>query len=415
MKHTKKLLAWLLAVTMLFGTAACGSSNGATSADNKTPVDTAQQGTADSTDSSSTPDSGSADTQEDYNGKLVSEGMMDIQYATQFSVEMFRGGYRMINNLLSDSRILVVPEGMRVPAGLDEDVQVLQLPVTNAYICGTNVVAMCVGIGAVDKVTLVGSDSKYHFDEVNAQLESGHTRFAGGYTTDLDYELVATSGTQVVVWNGTDDEVLEKLRDLGIVVVCEENTNEPNLYARMEWWKCLGVLLGVEEQANARFEEQFNRIEKLRTDSEPGIVVGMGGLSSSSGKYSTRKSGDFQADYIRYAGGTYNLQDVEEGSGGALTVTAEDFYLRFKDVDVLIWSLSGPTTMEELAELYPAIVDFKAYQNDRIYLQAKSYIQHSAMNPAAFVENVRTILTSEDTDVTTEYFPKLPWAADVAQ
>lgn len=395
MKLASKILSLLLVLAMVFGLVACTSD---------TPDPSTTPSTAPNTES----------TEENYDGKLVSEGAMDIQYATQFTVELFKGGYRMINDQLSGGRILVVPEGMSVPTELDEDVQVLQLPVTNAYICGTNVAAMCDAIGAIDKVTLVGSDSTFYFDSINAQLDSGYTQFAGGYTTDPDYELIATSGTQVVVWNGYEEEVYNKFRELGIVVLCEENTNEPNLYARMEWWKCLGVLFGVEDQANVYFDDQYAQIEDIRANSETGIVVGMGAMSASSGKYYSRKSGDFQADYIRYAGGTYNLEDVEPGVGGSLSLTPEDYYLRFKDCDVLIWSFSGPTTMEELAELYPSIVDFKAYQNDQIYLQASKYIQTGALDPACIVRDIYTILTSEDPDVTTDHIVRLPWASDVA-
>lgn len=395
----KRFLTLLLVLTMVLSMAACGNDAPETTGapETTTPVET------------------TAPIEESSDSKLVSLGMMDIQYATEFSIELFEGGYRMVNDNLSGGRILVVPEGMSVPADLDADVQVLQLPVTNAYICGTNVVAMCDAIGAIDKVTLVGADSTFHFQSINDQLDSGYTKFAGGYSTDPDYEMIATEGTQLVIWNGTEEEVIQKFHDLGIVVICEENTNEPSLYARMEWWRCLGVLLGVEEQANAYFDDQYARIKAYEEGDDLGIVVGMGAMSTSSGKFFSRKSGDFQADYIRYAGGTYNLEDVEVGNGGSLTMTPEDFYLRFKDVDVLIWSLSGPTSMEELAEIYPSIVDFKAYQNDQIYLQAKSYIQLGANDPATFVSNVHTILTSDDPDVTTEYFIRLPWASDVAE
>lgn len=379
MNAMKKVLALLLAAMMLLGVVA------------------AAEGTAEA----------GAD------GQLISEGMMDIQYAKGFSIEMFQGGYRIINDLLSGGRILVVPEGMSVPADLDDDIQVLQLPVTNAYICGTNVVAMCNAIGAIDKVTLVGSKSRYHFDEVNAQLDSGYTQFAGGYTTDADYELIATAGTQVAVWNGDDEEVIQKFRDLGIVILCEENTTEPSLYGRMEWWKCLGVLLGVEDQANAYFESQVEQIEAIRAEGDAGVVAGMGYLSASSNNYSARRSGDFQADYIRYAGGTYNLQDVEPDKGGSLKMTAEDFYLRFKDIDLMVW-YGSVDDLDELEALYPSIVDFKAYQNNRIYVCSDSYIQHGAANPAQIVADTHTILTSDDPAVVTQYYSQLTHAADSA-
>lgn len=351
-----------------------------------------------------------AETTENFDGALVSEGMMDIQYAEGFTIEMFKGGYRMVTDKYSNSPILVVPEGMSVPAELPENTQVLQLPVNNAYICGTNVVAMVDAIGGIDKVKLVGADSTWRFQSIIDQIESGYTQFAGGYTSDLDYEIVATAGTQLVVWNGYEEEVFQKLRALNVVVVCEENTSEPNLYGRMDWFRCLGVLLGIEEQSEAYYAAQVATIEGIGANGPTGKVVAMGGLSASSGKYFSRKSGDFQADYIRYAGGEYALEDVEAGVGGSLTMTGEDFYLRFKDADVVIWSMSigDEETLEALVEVYPAIVDFKAYQNKQIYIQADKYIQTGAADPACVVNDIYTILTSDDPEVTTDHIVRLP-------
>lgn len=356
-----------------------------------------------------------AETAESYDGVLVSEGMMDIQHAEGFTIELFKGGYRMVTDQYSNIPVLVVPEGMSVPAELPENTQVLQLPVDNVYVCGSNIVAMIDAIGAIDKVKSVGSSAKWHFQSIIDQIESGHTVYVGGYSGELDFEAVTTVGTQLVIWNGYDEDVVEKLRMLGMCVVCEDNTSEPSLYARMDWMRCLGVLLGVEEQSEAYHSAQYSKIEAIRSEGLTDLVVGMGGLSASSGKYFTRKSGDFQADYIRYAGGIYNLEDVEVGKGGSMTMTGEDFYLRFKDVDVLIWSLSigEEETMETLAELYPSIVDFKAYQNDQIYVQADKYIQTGAADPACVVNDIYTILTSDDPDVTTDHIIRLPWAADL--
>lgn len=397
-----KWLALLLAVVMVMGIAACSSeSDGESNSGNQTTQEQVQSSETESDD-----------------GVLVSEGMMDIQYAQQFTIEKFQGGYRLVTDHLSGNRILVVPEAMDVPSDLDADIQILQLPVTNAYICGTNVVNMCDAIGAIDKVTLVGADSTWRFQSIQDQIDSGHTQFAGGYTTDPDYEIIGTAGTQLAVWNGYDEEVFQKLRELNICAIAEENTNEPGLYGRMEWMRCLGVLLGVEDQAEAYYADQMDKIEAIRTEESTGLIVGMGGVSASSGKCWTRKQADFQADYIRYAGGIYNLEDLEVGNGGSLELTPEDFYLRFKDVDVLIWSNAIPTeyeqeTMEDLLAAYPAIADFKAYQNDQIYTQSDSYIQTGAGNPYCVVNDIHTILTSDDPDVTTDHIIRLPWASDL--
>ena len=348
--------------------------------------------------------------EENYDGKLISDGMMNINYATQFSVEQFKGGYRMItNHLAGDLKTLVVPEGMSVPADLEEGVQVLQLPVTKSYVCASNMVSMMEGIGAIKKVTQIGTGSTtYHFQSINDQLDNGYTVKAGGYTDDVDYELVVTGGSQVVIWNGNDEEVIQKFQALNIPIICEANTSEAGIYGRIEWMKLLGVVYGLEEQALAAYEDQVSRIEAIRAQDDTTLVVAMGGMSASSGKCYSRKSGDFQADYIRYAGGLYALEDVNPGEAGSASLTPEDMYLYFKNADVVIWAYSLPEeTLDGLKEVYPAIVDFKAYQNGQIFIQSDSYIQGGAREPACIVEDLNTILTSTDPQVTTEYFVHL--------
>ncbi|MBR2421190.1 MAG: hypothetical protein IKK61_06165, partial [Clostridia bacterium] len=120
--HAKRWLALLLAMTMLLAMTACSNNDEPQTNDQpQQEQQTPQQ--------SVTPQQ---PTEEDYNGKLISEGMMDIQYAQQFAIEKFKGGYRLVTDNLSGNKILVVPENMKVPTELDSDVQVLQLPVTNA-------------------------------------------------------------------------------------------------------------------------------------------------------------------------------------------------------------------------------------------------------------------------------------------
>ena len=61
---------------------------------------------------------------DEYNGKLVFDHSMDLKYAELFSVDYYKGGYKMItitnrdeDTAITDkqSKILVVPDGMKIP------------------------------------------------------------------------------------------------------------------------------------------------------------------------------------------------------------------------------------------------------------------------------------------------------------
>ncbi|MBQ7464996.1 MAG: ABC transporter substrate-binding protein, partial [Oscillospiraceae bacterium] len=52
---------------------------------------------------------------------LTYESTMPLQYADQFAVYRYAGGYSLIDMVNSD-RILVVPQGKEAPAGLPDDI-----------------------------------------------------------------------------------------------------------------------------------------------------------------------------------------------------------------------------------------------------------------------------------------------------
>lgn len=77
--NMKRMLSLLLALVTVFALAACGG--------NETPETTLAPVSTDAPETTAPSESSN-------DGKLVSTGMMDIQYAKQFTVETFEGGYQ---------------------------------------------------------------------------------------------------------------------------------------------------------------------------------------------------------------------------------------------------------------------------------------------------------------------------------
>ena len=74
---------------------------------------------------------------------------MPLQYATQFSVDYYAGGYKLI--CLSDnSRFLIVPEDAEAPAGIDKDITILHQPIQNIYLVATSAMCLFDALDALD-------------------------------------------------------------------------------------------------------------------------------------------------------------------------------------------------------------------------------------------------------------------------
>ena len=70
----------------------------------------------------------------------VPERSMELQFATQFSVDYYQDGYKLIS-LADGSRYIVIPEGAALPKGIADDIVVLYQPLENIYLAATS--AMC--------------------------------------------------------------------------------------------------------------------------------------------------------------------------------------------------------------------------------------------------------------------------------
>ena len=103
---------------------------------------------------------------------LTATGKMELEYAAQFSVDYFEGGYALITN--SDgARFLTIPEGAGIPEGLDEDIVTLQLPLQNLLISSTPVTSLINAVGALDAVTMTTQEyDGWYIDDVKAAMDA---------------------------------------------------------------------------------------------------------------------------------------------------------------------------------------------------------------------------------------------------
>lgn len=221
----KKRIAAIILVVSLGISVLAGCGNDAGQPQGSVPVEgsgasAAAGNTSEVDDTETNTETGAPSSEEEsYDGKLVSDGIMEVDYAKGFSIELFQGGYRMLTVGDPGAKYLVVPEGMSVPGELDETVAVLQMPIDNVYIASTGMVSLMNAIDALDYVKLVATDADgWYIDEVKAAVEDGSIGFSGNYK-EPDYEMMVERGIQLHIDNAMIDsvpEVNEKFIELGI-------------------------------------------------------------------------------------------------------------------------------------------------------------------------------------------------------
>ena len=331
---------------------------------------------------------------------LAYESSLELEHATQFSVDYYQGDYALIE-IGDGERYLVVPEGAAVPSGLEEGVTVLQQPLDCIYLVATSAMDLFVSLDGLDAVRLSGTNaSGWYIPQAKAAMEAGDILYAGKYSAP-DYELIYDQGCDLAVESTMiyhNPEVKEQLEELGIPVLVERSSYEGDPLGRMEWLKLYGVLLDKEAEADALYQAQLENLSGVLEQEGTGKTVAFFYITSN-GTANVRKSGDYVAKMIRMAGGEYIFRDLGEGDSALSTVNLqmETFYAAAKDADVLIYNstIDGELhTLEELLSKSALLADFKAVQEGNVWCTGQNLFQ-STMGLGDMILDIHTILTRE--------------------
>lgn len=329
-------------------------------------------------------------------------GKMELQYATQFAVDAYAGGYRCLT-LGNGSRFLIVPEGAKTPAGIDGEIVVLQQPVDHIYLVATSAMCLFDALDRIDAVSLSGARARdWYVQSARAAMEDGRMQYAGKYS-EPDYERILSDGCRLAIESTMilhAPEVKEKLEELGVPVMIERSSYEPHPLGRTEWIKLYGALLGKDAEAERVFNEQSAYLDAAGKARDTGKTVAFFYISTA-GYAVVRKPGDYVSRMIELAGG----RSVFEGSGdmGGATSTAalemERFYAAARDADVLIYNSAIDGELESLDELLAKsalLEDFKAVQSGNVWCMGENLFQETTRLGQAIFE-LHSLLASDGT------------------
>lgn len=336
--------------------------------------------------------------------ELTPQSTTELKYAKQFTIEDYGNGLQLIT-IAQDRQYLLVPEGAQAPAGVPEEVTVLQQPIQNIYLTATAAMDLFRALDGLDAIRLSGTkESGWYLPEARQAMEAGDILYAGKYSAP-DYELILAQKCGLAVESTMiyhNPEVKEQLESLGIPVLVDYSSYESDPLGRMEWIKLYGALLGKEEEAARIFDEEVAAVQPVLNQTNTGKTVAFFYITNT-GTVNVRKSGDYIAQLIRMAGGVYvpdNQNGDEENALSTMNIDMESFYAAAHDADVLIYNstIDGElASLDELLKKSELLADFKAVQNGEVWCTGKNMFQ-SSMSLGRMILEINAVLTQQAPD-----------------
>ena len=342
-----------------------------------------------------------ADTPKEELAGLKYDHSLELQYADQFAVDYYEGDYALIT-IVGGGQFLLVPEGKEAPEGLDADITVIHQPLENIYLVATSTMDFFRALDGLGSISLSGTKADgWYIDEAKQALEDGSIVFAGKYSAP-DYELILSKNCDLALESTMiyhNPEVKEKLEEFGIPVLVEHSSYESHPLGRTEWVKLYGVLLDKEEEAEAVFEEQAEKLNSIKDSENTGKTVAFFYINSM-GSANVRKSNDYVSKMIELAGGKYIFNDLGTDEEGLSTMNMgmEDFYAGAKDADYIIYNstIDGELgSLDELLKKSTLLKDFKAVNEGNVWCLTKSMFQETTCLGDVIMD-IHRMLTEDD-------------------
>ena len=193
-------------------------------------------------------------------------------------------------------------------------------------------------------------------------------------------------------------EVREKLEALGLPVIIEYSSYEPEPLGRVEWIRLYGLLTGHREEADAFFQKQRETLEHTVQEAPTGKTAAFFHIASN-GAAVVRRSSDYVTRMIELAGGRSPFTELpeEDNALSTITIQMESFYAQASAADVLIYNSTVSGELERMQDLLAKsslFEDFKAVQNGEVWCTEQSMFQQSSAT-AGMIADIHTILSGE--------------------
>ena len=287
-------------------------------------------------------------------------------------------------------RYALVPRGTK-PAGIPADYTVIETPVKHV-ICMTSLqLSNFIRLDACDYVVGITSTRHLFNKEMNGRLKAGKTSKIG-IEGNFDNEVIMSINPDVIFISPFKRGGYDAMCETGIPLVPHLGYKEMTPLGQAEWIKFIGMFIGREAEANARFagiEKRYNELKELAAGVKKRPVVFSGEMRG--GNWYAVGGKSFLAELFRDAGADYFLKG--DPRSGGVTLDFETVYSRAESADYwrIVNSYDGTFSYDALKSLDPRYADFRAFREKGVIycnMREKPFYESMPMQPEVVLEDL---------------------------
>jgi len=250
------------------------------------------------------------------------------------------------------------------PANVPSGYTVIETPI-RSVICMTSLqLSNFIKLGMQKKVVGITSTRHLFNPIMNEQLKEGITAKIG-IEGNFDNEVIMAMNPDLILISPFKRGGYETLGDVGIPLIPHLGYKELTPLGQAEWIKFIGLLLGVEEDANKQFnaiEKRYNELKSLveneTINKRPVVFSG----EFRGGNWYAVGGQSFLARLFKDAGADYFLKD--DTRSGGVTLDFETVYNQADQADYwrIVNSFPGTFSYDALKQQDPRYADFRAFR-----------------------------------------------------
>ncbi|MEM0481924.1 MAG: ABC transporter substrate-binding protein [Nitrososphaerota archaeon] len=320
---------------------------------------------------------------------------LEVKYSKQFEIKLF-DGYKVVRDALNRTLILV-PRGREPPSGLSG--VIIYTPVERAVLMSATHVALVERLrelapGILDKVVGImwGRQYEWYFKEVAERLSKGVIKDVGPAHSPSFEELVALKPDLVVIYTFPGSDLPQRLDELKIPYVVDNEYLETSPLGRFEWIKLIATFFDLDEDAYRIFAEVEREVNGVVNDVQRS---GLGAplvcwLMVYRGTVYVAGGDSFPANALRMLGARYAFSDIR--STGSVTVNIEEVLSRCRDADVVVYPTSFVSSLSDILSEAPGLREIRAFREGRVYAYSPTIYQLGYYDSEGWVKSLAIIL-----------------------